>query len=286
MKEELKRAKHLLNDTQKKCEKLQKTSLEKNKTIDQLRRQLAFFEARFYARLGVKRSNSFGEGNPSNDIGPAYFEQPNEDFEAGEDERMINVSMLDQSVVMDVSRVNKQSVLKRKRNNKGSIHFSSAKDTLMLKKPTPSKAAGQAFKMQVLEDAPRQTLVASVQDLADFEELDEREAFKVEEAKAYLTQLAKELMMDLNSKAKFTFLRMKNQKFIDFGILPTPVIKIDRSVSCPNLTFNRTRNLNKTVLADATLILGGGLFPGGNPADDYSIDCDFDELKRLIMKQQ
>ena len=93
-------------------------------------------------------------------------------------------------------------------------------------------------------------------------------------------------MMDLNSKAKFTFLRMKNQKFIDFGILPTPIIKIDRSVSCPNLTFSRTRNLNKTMLADATLILGGGLFPGGNPADDYSIDCDFDELKRLIMKQQ
>ena len=173
MKEELKRAKFLLADTQKKCDKLQKTNMEKGKTIDELRRQLAFYEARFYARLGMKRSNSFGEGNPSSDIVPLYADPQAEEYDGGEDERMINVSMLDQSVVMDVSRVNKQSVLKRKRNNKGSIHFSSTKEIVMLKKPTPSKASAQAFKLQALDDAQRQSLVTSAQDFADFEEVDQ-----------------------------------------------------------------------------------------------------------------
>lgn len=291
MKEELKKSKYLLNSLNSKTDKLQKAVGDKNTQIDELRRQLAFYEGRFYSRLGVKRSNSIGEGNPSNELVPIFPNRQAEgDLEGGEDERMINVSMLDQSVVMDVSRVNKNSIIKRKRNNKGSINIS--KEPIMMKKSSANKVNagnGPSFKLQFLDEMPREYAQAgnSTQELLEYEEIDHREAFKVEESKGYLRQLAKELFMDLNSKAKYTFSRMKNKKFIDFGLLPTPIIKIDRSVSCPSLSSTKSKIVNRNSQADTTLIFErNGQFPGGNGmlSDDYSIDYDFEELKNLIKK--
>jgi hypothetical protein len=290
MKEELKKAKMLISTFKSKCEKLQSSNIERNQTIDNLRRQLAFYEGRFYQRLGVKKGhNSFSEGlNGQGGYYPTPIEQNNEfgGIESPEDDKMINISMLDQSNIMDISRVNKQSVMKRKRNNKGSIHLNPTpkectnKGRSMLRNTSQQNQGGNFFKQQFLEEMSKPQ--TSNQELLEFEDIDHREAFKVEEAKGYLRQLAKELLMDINSRAKFTFSRMKNKKFIDFGLLPTPLIKIDKSVSCPPLSTSKPTRAKPSREADATLILDRLHY--GNLGEDYSIDCDFDELKKLIMK--
>jgi hypothetical protein len=288
MKDELKKAKVLLKTMSVKCDKLTATNMEKNKTIDELRRQLAFLEDRYYVRLGASKGHkSFCEGSLPDDILQARYSEQKENEMDQEEEHMVNVSMLDQSNIIDLSRVNKNSVLKRKRNNKGSISIlPKEKESLFKKAITPGKAlfAGMTpsnfFRNSSQEDTFKNRSMV-VQGMFEFENIDYREAFKIEESKAYLTQLAKELMMDTNSRAKFAFSKMKNKKYIDFGTLPTPVIKVERSLSCPSFTFSRRSRVISPKDADATLIFDK---PGMQICDDYSLDCDFDELKSIIMK--
>lgn len=288
MKDELKKAKGLIKTMAAKCEKLQTTNIERNQTIDNLRRQLSYFEDRYYSRLGASKGHqSFCEGTLSEELLQARMAQQKEEEIEAEDDKMVNISMLDQSNIIDLSRVNKQSVMKRKRNNKGSIHLlGKDREQFFKKPPSPLKspilltASNNFLKPIAVEEEPRLTRTSSP-DLFEFEEIDYKEAFKLEESKAYLTQMAKELLLGINSRAKYTFSRMKNNKYIDFGLLPTPVIKVDRSVSCPSLTYSRRAKSRSAKDADATLLLDKG---GYQVSDDYSIDCDFDELKKLILK--
>lgn len=288
MKEELKKAKILLKNWSSKCEKLTSTYLEKNTTIDELRRQLAFFEDRYYARLGSSKGHkSFCEGSlPAEVLQARYYEQKEQEMDPEED-HMVNVSMLDQSNIIDLSRVNKQSVMKRKRNTKGSMSIlPKDKEAFFKKVASPGKVclAGttptQFFKNAIQEDSFKNRSMM-VQGMFEFENIDYKEAFKIEESKAYLTQLAKELMLDTNSRAKFAFSKMKNKKYIDFGTLPTPLIKVDRSLSCPPLTFSRKARVITPRDADTTLIFDK---PGIQICDDYSLDYDFDELKNIMTK--
>lgn len=289
MKEELKKAKFLLKTMSAKCEKLQTVNIERNNLIDNLRRQLSFFEDRYYSKLGASKGHSsFCEGTLPEELLQARMIQQKEDEIEAEDDKMVNISMLDQSNVIDLSRVNKQSVMKRKKNIKGSIHILGKDREQFLKKPlSPAKspiiltASANFLKPIPIEEEPRLSRGSSP-DFLDTEDLDYKEAFKIEESKAYLTQMAKELLMGINSKAKYTFSRMKNNKYVDFGVLPTPVIKVDRSVSCPSLTYTKRAKSRVQRDADVTLLLDK---LGIQVSDDYSIDCDFDELKKLILKQ-
>jgi hypothetical protein len=289
MKEELKKAKALLVTLSKKCDKLQNVNIERNQAIDNLRRQLSYFEDRYYSRMGTSKGHqSFTEGSLPEELLQARFNQQKDDeIEAADDEKMVNISMLDHSNVIDLSKVNKQSVMKRKRNNKGSIHILGKDRDQLFKKPsspgkTPLLLAAPSFSLRPapIEEEPRLSRTSSPE-LPDFEDIDYREAFKIEESKAYLTQMAKELLLDINSRAKYAFAKMKNNKYIDFGLLPTPVIKVDRSISCPPLTYSKKARSGTPRDADATLFLDK---VGFQVSDDYSIDCDFDELKKLIMK--
>lgn len=288
MKDELKKAKLLLKNMAIKCEKLQSVNIDRNQTIDNLRRQLSFFEDRYYTRLGTSKGHlSFTEGTLSEELLQARFAQQKEDEIEAEEDKMVNISMLEQSNIIDLSRVNKQSVMKRKRNNKGSIHILGKDRDQLFKKPTSPVKSPVLFassynflKPIAVEEEPRLSR-ASPPDLFDIEEIDYKEAFKLEESKAYLTQMAKELLLGINSMAKYTFSRMRHNKYIDFGLLPTPVIKVDRSVSCPSLTFARRGTSKMPRDADVTLMFDKG---GYQVSDDYSIDCDFDELKKLILK--
>lgn len=290
MKEELKKAKFLLKSMSTKCVKLQSVNIERNQLIDNLRRQLSFFEDRYYTKLGASKGHSsFCEGTLSEELLQArMIQQKEEEIEADED-KMVNISMLDQSNIIDLSRVNKQSVMKRKRNNKGSIHILGKDREQFFKKPiSPMRTppllltASTNFIKPTPIDEESKLSRANSPDFFEFDDIDYKEAFKIEEAKAYLTQMAKELLLDINSRAKYTFSRMKHNKYIDFGMLPTPVIKVDRSVSCPSLTYSRKTRPRVQRDADVTLLLDK---VGYQVSDDYSIDCDFDELKRLILKQ-
>lgn len=290
MKEELKKAKHLLKQTSATNEKLRITNIERNTLIDNLRRELAFFEDRFYVRLGASKGHkSFCEGVLSEDILQARFLEEKEQEIQAEDDKMVNVSLLDQSNIMDISRVNKHSVMKRKRNTKGSFHIlPKEKDGFFKKAASPTKTPIMSTLTPLAKlrssqgDLQKQRSTISA-GMFEFEDIDYREAFKVEEAKAYLTQLAKELMLMTNSRAKFAFSKMKNKKYIDFGTLPTPVVKVERSVSCPPLTFSRKGRVHSPKDADTTLVFDN---PGMQMlGDDYSIDYDFDEFKKIMQKQ-
>lgn len=287
MKEELKKAKLLLKTTAVTNERLRTINIERNNLIDNLRRELAFFEDRFYVRLGASKGHkSFCEGGPSDEKRQAKFlEEKQQEIEADED-RMVNVSMLDQSNIMDISRVNKHSVMKRKRNNKGSIHvLPKEKENFFKKSISPEKTTVMSAVLSLSKQKSSQNELQKQMDplspqIFTFEEINYKEAFKIEESKAYLTQLAKELMLMTNSRAKFAFSKMKNKKYIDFGTLPTPVVKVDRSVSCPPLTFSRKARVTSPHDADTTLVFDK---PGMQMlGDDYSIDYDFDDFKKLM----
>jgi hypothetical protein len=281
MKEELKKAKALLTILRDKGHKLIKANFEKNELIDELRRQLSFYETRFYLNSvnEVKRRSDSNERNRNLMAPVAPQKDKGRKIEAEEQDPtyQVNVSFLEESNIMDVSKVNKQSLMKRKRKNKESISVSvNQKDTFV------KKASLQAFNIE--EEAKVSRVNSQELDGLEEEVLDHKERFNVEESKGYLRQLAKELLMDMNSRAKFAFAKMRNQKFIDIGLLPTPVVKIDRSLSAPGFTFKKAGRSPTDNLLDQTLMLdrAGGQYNGLN--DDYSIDCDFDEFKKFLLK--
>lgn len=291
MKEELKKAKELVRILGIKCKKLQEAGTTNNQLIDHLQKQLNFYQTRFYTRLGGmtldKSMMDYRDVAIAQDWVKTYQD---EEANGPENERMLNISVLDQSNVMDISRVNKHSIQKRKRNNKGSMHILPKEREGFFKKPTvtsPPKVLTATMRPSstVLDEMMRpQRVLQSTQDLMpDIEFGDARETFKLDESKVYLRQLAKGLLIDRTSRAKFAYSKMKNKKFIDFASIPVPYLKLERSVSCPPLIGPEKTSKPRESWADATLILDKGL--GFGPiGEDYSIDVDFDELKKLISK--